>query len=349
MKNKIMYSYGIVALSMFLVSSCTKQKGYLDSTLFSIEDFGEPIPLKGREVIFDEILMKPVKITLIDSFLLMKNINTEQCIHLFNLNSRKKVGERITFGTGPDEMIDPRIIGLYNNKVWILDKNRYVLNEYNSNCFFLGDSLKVDKKISFPDFCNSVVPLSGKGFVSLTFNQKDKRLLFMNTIGKEPYLKGEYPMVENLASPMEKIEGFIGDIVTSLLGDRIVVTYKRTDLIDIYDKEGNLLRRMHGPDHFLPEIHQDGERIGSNPGQQDREAYFWPLAVGEHFFVLYSGKESKRGDYLINKIFVFDWDGDPVTYYSLDTSIFDFAVDSKKKKIYGLTDSPESHIVEFNY
>lgn len=348
MRNRLIGRYCGIVLLFLLIYSCKPNQSYPGSTSFDLQDFGEPVLLKGTAMDFDEILMKPVKITLIDSFLLMKNINTEQCIHLFNTYSRKKIGERIAFGTGPDEMIDPRVVGMDENRIWILDKNRRVLNEYDADCFFNQDSLKLEGKITFSDFCNSIIPLADKGFVSLTFNDEYKRLLFTDRQGKNLGLKGDYPVAENLISYMEKIEGFIGDVVANSVGDRIIVTCKRTDLIEVYNGEGNLLKRLHGPDHFLPAIHQEGEHVRSDAGL-DREAYFCPLAVGDHMFVLYSGKEAKKGDYLMNNLFVFDWNGVPVKYYRLDVPLFDFAVDAENKTIYGLTDYPESHIVAFNY
>ena len=65
----------------------------------------------------------------------------------------------------------------------------------------------------------------------------------------------------------------------------------------------------------------------------------------------YSGKvfNPRNHDYLKDKILVFDWNGNPQQYYQLDIPIFDFAVDEKSRIIYGLTDKPESHIIQFKF
>ena len=57
----------------------------------------------------------------------------------------------------------------------------------------------------------------------------------------------------------------------------------------------------------------------------------------------------KSYSYLCKELFGFSWDGIPQTRYLLSDAIFAFDVDVKHHKIYGISDSPEYHIVEYNY
>ena len=52
---------------------------------------------------------------------------------------------------------------------------------------------------------------------------------------------------------------------------------------------------------------------------------------------------------LAKEIFVFDWDGTPKEHYYLDKGISRMAIDEVNRKIYGVSDDPEYHIVEFDY
>ena len=45
----------------------------------------------------------------------------------------------------------------------------------------------------------------------------------------------------------------------------------------------------------------------------------------------------------------YGWDGLPRRILSLDQGVFSIAVDKKNKRIYGISDAPEFHIVEFSY
>ena len=94
----------LCVLSVFM--SCTPRLEEGTRT-FGWSDIPAPVTLKGDSLAFDEIMMKPVRLAVVDSFLLLKNQHVERFFHVYNLKSRQKVGERISFGIGPEEMLDP--------------------------------------------------------------------------------------------------------------------------------------------------------------------------------------------------------------------------------------------------
>ncbi len=136
--------------------------------------------------------------------------------------------------------------------------------------------------------------------------------------------------------------------------DRLAVCYNWTDLIDIYDKEGHSLNRIHGPRYFASHFEEfnDGKVISSSRVKgKTRDAYFSPVNVGDEFWVLFSGKSESEDGYniLAEQIFVFGWDGTPRRILNLDKGVFAFTVNEKMKKIYGISDSPDFHILSFSY
>lgn len=266
------------------------------------------------------------------------------------ISSKKKVRECVHFGIGPDEMIDPRFIPSTDGNFWIFDKNRKILSICDRQKFLKEGSLNIKKSIVFEDFCNNIVLIPEKGFIASVFNMNNRRFALFNLDGDTICYKGEYLPLSNLQTNIEQMEGYVNEFTANSMGDKIFVSYKRTDLIEYYDSNMNLIKRLHGPEHFFPEVHQVGDRIKTNKGAE-RDAYSFPLSVGNNIFVLFSGKvfDPKNHDYLKDKILVFDWNGNPQCYYHLDIPIFDFAVDEKSQIIYGLTDKPESHIVQFKF
>lgn len=348
-KNEIRY-VSLAVLFLLGLGACQSGTKYPDAQVFSFSDFKETRLLKGETVTFDDILWKPVKIHLVDSFLIMKNRNTELAYHIYNIMSRKKVGECVSFGLGPDEMIDPRFISSNDSSIWILDKNWQTLNMCDRRKFLEDNVMEINKKIDFRDFCDNIAYLPGKGFVASLFNADYKRFCLFNLNGDTLSTKGDYPESPALQTYLEKIEGFIGDFAVSEDGKKVLVSHKRTDLLEYYDADMNLIKRVHGPEQFFPGIHQAGERIETDKGAT-KDAYFFPLTVGENIFLLYSGRvfNPMHHNYLKERILVFDWDGNPQQCYQLDTPIFDFAVDKEAGIIYGLTDQPESHIVRFKF
>lgn len=348
-RNKSIYNI-LTSIIFVLLSSCQGSEKYSDAERISFSDFGAVVSLKGDSVVFDDILLKPVKIHLVDSFLIMKNRNTEYAYYIYNILSKKKIGECVSFGIGPGEMIDPRFVPSTDDNIWIFDKNRKVLNICDRQKFLEGEELEINRAITFEEFCDNIVFIPRKGFIASVFNLNNKRFGLFNLDGDTICYKGGYPALSSLQTNIEQIEGFINDFTANAEENRVFVFCKRTDLIECYDTDMNLIKRIHGPEHFFPEVHQAGDRIETNKGTE-RDAYSFPLSVGKKVFVLYSGKvfNPQNHDYLKDKILVFDWNGNPQQYYQLDIPIFDFAVDEKSRIIYGLTDKPESHIVQFKF
>ena len=100
--------------------------------------------------------------------------------------------------------------------------------------------------------------------------------------------------------------------------------------------------------HFWPRA----ATASAHPEQgKQRDAYYNPVAADDVFFVLFNGNFVDDENYTnrSNQIFVFDWNGKPLERLILDNGIISFTVNSQKRKIYGISDMPEYHIVEFEY
>lgn len=111
---KLRFGYGLL-LVVGMISSCTSFPSFEACERFSWRDLGEPVFLQGDSVVFDEMPLQPTRVAVVDSFLITKNQNAERFFYVYNVDNRRKTGERIPFGIGPDEMIDP---------VWMLMPGR---------------------------------------------------------------------------------------------------------------------------------------------------------------------------------------------------------------------------------
>lgn len=131
--------------------------------------------------------------------------------------------------------------------------------------------------------------------------------------------------------------------------------YKSTDLIEIYDYEGRLVKRLHGPDHFFPAVRElsngEGLQKVSSVSGETRDAYFCPLYSGGKIYVLYSGRVYHEGQsadaYLLDTLLSFNWDGTPDKAYKLPVPVFTFAIDETNRTLYGLSFVPEYHLVKY--
>lgn len=347
--NKLSLLLSFFSLAAFLVS-CNNKEKYKNTNAFTLDDFGAPISLQSENIDFDEPIMLPRRILLVDSILLVENKNTEFLLYKYNILSRKKCGECIEFGSGPNELLSFKHIQLDDSCIYISDNQKRVVFEYNK--YTLCHSLEPtpEKSITINEAISSLQHIPN-GYVGTTMNPFNKRLLFFDSEGKQTDTKGDYPSYRNELSDIEKVEGFQANIIFEPISKRLFLFYTQTDLLEIYDLSGNLVERMHGPDQFFPHIKEKSLGEGySNISPiygKAREAYYAPVAVNGEIYVTYSGAFREREKAPITTIFVFSSEGTPLRRYELSEPIIAYTVDPITKDIYATSNNPEFHLIRF--
>ena len=347
------YHFIVPILILNIAFSCTSNS-YKDAKSFSYIDLGEPIALQGTIIEFDDLLMRPVEIKVLDSLLIMKNLGTEYHFHVFNIYDNRKKGELVLFGSGPEDMISPAIISSDDSYIWILDNQ--VRSVAKCSLTITNDKyyMKILKKIGISEYADNAAMLSDESIISVVLNPQMKRFCLFDNTGQFVNDFGEYPESNLDFRELEIMEAFLCDFVINYKEQKLFMTHKQTDLIDVYSLDGKLINRMHGPDAFFPVVKQvqNGNYISvRSQAGRSRDAYFRPKNAGDEVFVRYSGRvfEPDTHDYLNNTIFVFNWDGEPLRVYKLDKPIFSFDVDYKNRVIYALSDRPDFNVIKYSY
>lgn len=352
MKKYTFLNIAFIFILFCSVLSCNSKKEYENIETFSIHSFKQTNSLKGTAIPLDEPVMRPVKVYVVDSFLILINAHTETFIDRYNLNTLKKTGEYISFGSGPEEMIAPIGIITKDTFIGILDggKQNFVLFDKKEFCH--APFPNSCKTLSFDDLVDNIEMLKNENIVTTIRSYNHQRLSFFNKNGGFLETKGEYPIIKNQhINITEKLAGYVCSIVSNEAKDKIFIAYKQTDLIEIYDMNGNLMVRKQGPDFFYPSVivqkSGDEETIRYTKGET-RDAYFCPTIYKDEIYVLYSGEIYDPTNYKFNKnkIFVFDWKGNPIRIHNLETPVFSFTIDQQTGILYGLSDDPEFHVVK---
>lgn len=346
------FFFPLFLIGLWLVS-CTEKDGssFYKETRIEWQDF-ESRELNGSEIVFDEPVMQPAQLQVMDTLLITINRKTEKLFHLFHLGTKKKIGEQITMGQGPDEMLSPSFIS-GSDSVRLYDMVTSTVSIYAID-EFVGALVPVPSrryKLSEANFFSELVRLRNKlGGISY---RPDAPCYLFDASGQKIGAIGSYPEGPVEYTDQERTDAYRA-IPAGNGKDRLAVCHFFTDLIDIYSADGQLVKRLHGPDHFLTRFTEfnDGVRIGSRPDPNYyRDAFYSPISVGDELWVLYNGKFVNKPGYnlLANDILVFSWEGEPLRHYRLDCGVSRIAVDSCKRKIYGISSDPEYHIVEFSY
>ncbi|WP_294592404.1 BF3164 family lipoprotein [uncultured Bacteroides sp.] len=343
----------IALLLCGLLLSCSHEhKNYVDASIVEYSDFEDVEDLKAEIIDLDSFILAPIQLQIYDTILAVMNSRADKLVHLFNLKSKKKVAEHISVGQGPDEMLVPRFVENDGRSVQVSDLMTSIVSKYDSNDFMSQEEPASIEKISLEKRPFGEVRLLNKNFVGPA--RKVSCLLYrFNERGEVVDSIGSYPKTSWENTDTEKIDMYAFSFATNLQ-DKVAICYNWTDLIDIYDDKGKLCNRIHGPKCFVSQFKEfnDGKVISTSAVKdQTRDAYFCPVNVGDEFWVLFSGKSESEEGYsiLANQIMVYGWDGSPRRILNLNKGIFAFTVDKKNKKVYGISDDPDFHILSFSY
>lgn len=341
----------LILILMF--TSCIHGEKYEGTESFTWNDFTEVRSLQGTTLSFDSLVMCPTDILVRDSILLLIDKYEDRQIQLYNLDTMKKIGSRINSGQGPNDVLQPIFMGSDNENLRISDMVTSRVLEYSLIDFIKNEKTEPLTRIQTEKRMMPCVEQMGNDIYGYIMSPKHQIAIFDTMDGKLKQEIVEFPESSITYTDTERMDAYYMNFATNDR-DRLAVCYSMTDLISFYRKDGTLIKQIHGPEGFFPyfkEIHHGEVVTSSMDRDRNRDAYFSPVNVGNQLFVLFDGEHVSAPDHdmLCEYILTFTWDGIPQMAYKLDDPVFAFTVDAEKRKIYGISNSPEYHIIEFTY
>lgn len=340
-----------ISLLLLFISCNSNKSSYKNADTFTFNSFKSTKKLKGNSLEINEFVMNPSDILVHDSLLITIEQGLDKIFYVYNLNTQSLINECIIKGQGPDDMIYPEFINCDGSVLSIVDLETSTIFEYYLQDFISDSTPKAVSRIKLEEdvfICAQKTDDNILGYSYIT----DKRLNKFDLTGKKIGELIDYPDSEIKYSDMERMDAYYMQFIYNGK-DRIALCHYMTDLIEIYDMDGVLIKRIHGPEQFLAHFKQreDGPMGASPIKDMNRDSFMSPRNAGDNFFVLYNGGHIDDPEHTssCNKILSFTWDGKPQYIYEIDDSIFSFTIDPKNKKIYGISNTPEYHIVEYSY
>lgn len=343
-------------LILFALLSCTEHgqsQYYASSSSFSDDSFTESVSLTAKTLEMDNMVMSPSNIQVFDTLLITIDRNAEFLFHVYNLNNNTEINQCIRKGEGPDDMLRPTFIDNDRKIVKIADASRQNVYEFELQEFAYSKTpmplktYKLEKPV--------IGFLADMGDKTYSYASSSECLVeVFDSAGKIEKQLIDFPESNLGMNRNESLSAYYLNLTTNQK-DRIALTYSLTDLIEIYDNEGKLQKRLHGPMGFACKMQEKSvdENIMMElaEGFEERDAYFCPRNTGDGFIVSFNGMLVDADDHnsYQNVLYYFDWNGNPIARYTLDDGIFKFDVDPVRRKIYGISSDPEYHLVEYSY
>lgn len=351
MKTLNINSILIVILVLFV--SCKHDIRYNSVSLYDWNDF-KHIQELNSEVYLDETnVFHPTNLEIYGNYLILLDNGEKGFFQIYDIETKKKIAERISKGEGPLDMISPNFVKSDSLYITVWDMITSKVLKYEIDDFVNGDSSNLHIKTKLNSTSYISLSVLGEDFVGQKFGE-DSLLCIYDHFGNEKKQFANYPETNEVYNDAILSDAFYFNMVSDAK-NKVAICYSMTDLIDIYDSStGKLLIRLFGPDHFVPYFKQtEVDNIISGHPIEDKckDAYFVPKNYNNKLYVMYNGRKlsEEEHDSSSDKIFTFTWDGEPNDYYKLDKRIVSYAIDTKHSKIYAITKDPEYHIIVFKY
>ncbi|MFR0677013.1 BF3164 family lipoprotein [Dysgonomonas mossii] len=336
----------VILSLLFLFFACELKDKSMHTDSIKIDvSVMKSINLKGEEIKFDSILLKPTSIEIRGQNIITRNAFTENIFHIYNIADNCKVGEKIASGQGPNEMLFPLFSENNNDHISIFEHSKQKIFTFNSNEFIRNTHPRITNEVNLGKRVNYAYILKNRSILGTTSNDINSLLTLFHSDGSVDKQFGEYPKSNLKLNDFMKIGAYDHrSIAFNENKNCIMIFYFFTDLIDIYDFGGNKIKSLQGIDSFLPLFNPNGTSI-----EGKTRVAFWgqPIFDDKYCYILYSGSVYKDFTEEIKSIYVFDWGGKLIQVLNLDRSVFTFSIDFDNKFIYGITNTPDVSIMRF--
>jgi len=313
---------------LLLLFGCN-QSNVLNRNIVSFSKFSVEDTLSFRNI-YEYTGGEAGILELVDSVLILFNVNegTDYFINNYSIKTGRVYKEYFKSGKGPGEVIGAFIIGINRNSLWLYDvTSRKIITTD------LRKAIANNTTVSYNEYAVK------DDYLRIGF--KDSLRFFAAGFDSSIYKIQEVDLISgNKVNEFGKIESIPDDMTLNAYKaahecfihvkpacDKIVLSYRFTDAIEIYDIKTQKSIMVHGPDGFNAE----GKPNGSSWYRTDKTRFAFVSGGGtvtnQYIYMLYSGDLWKdRNSRYAKCIFVYDWDGNPIRKLVLNRQIQGIAV-----------------------
>jgi hypothetical protein len=349
---KVLKNLTRIILLIYIVLSQSQIISAQQTIHFTLNDFPIKKELIGEKINLKKPLKNPHELLLIDSLLIVRNINSSPAFDIFNLNTGELASQFCLRGRGPGELIAPFSFQFIEetNEIMVQDIQGKKLVFFDLDSILANASKKFTKTIALDEdvLIRKIKQVKGDNFFCDLIGHKDSYMnCLLNKQGDLIRLLERYPIIDIPYNPLLGSNLFGVNIGTSQGNEVIILPYIYSDKIDIYDYKGNFITQLIGPNYKNLDIVQGVN--GATLTSENKLAFNIPQANYDSFFVPYSGTKYKYSSTSVDHILSFDFTGNTLQHYKVSPSITEIAVDWKKKIIYSVNKELEPTLYKYKF
>jgi len=333
----------IVYLSFYLVSR-SKNAKYYSGTL-----------LAGEEIIKGESLGFPREVVCIGEHVVILDnapVKGGGKIRLYDSSDFSYEGSTGAAGAGVGEFRQPN--GL--NSLCCGDRGFSVfdlsLNRLTIYRFGYQKQVKVDKIITLKGgMPYRPVVVNDTMILSLALGITSNRVAVYDSSGKLVKTVGVLLPGKDKKTPVHiHNQASQGIIRLKPDGSKFVVSALWSDIIDIYNLDGTLVARFHGPLNVSPryDVVEVNKIPVMAPDEKHAQFGYVDLAVSDKkIYALYCGRPFGKHKLQSQYVHVYNWNGDFLKTYVLDPAVDQLAIDSREERFFGIASEPKLRVLVY--
>lgn len=343
MKNVVLWS--VLCILSFV--QCTgKKAGDVEDTIGYEFDVQEKLSFK--EVPFPDLLGSTMQLLKVDSLLLINDFHGDSLIHIYNLNTQRKMGYLVAKGNGPHELLAPLELQQDGENLWVLSRPMHVLSHVPLSAIGrnVSASLVRDGRVKGEADCFVPLPpnhLVYSGFFTKRYGLADtEHLEEVKEFGDYPDFWEDEKNFPVEAKAMFHQSRFAVNVTEHLFAScsyfALEIYGYGTSSADVPELK---FRKQLGRYEY---DYQQGMQVSASLRPGADLAAVDVVNGGKYLYILIQDEENRKH----RNIMVLDWEGNPVKLLKSGKRITCLAIDEKEKIGYCIIRDPEDTLASFN-
>lgn len=327
--------------------------------VFTRDDFSKTIEIDGRAIALAGI-DRPVRLTVLpDKGVLMFYEaaigSTKKWIHFYSLDSVKPIRSVINNGEGEGELLGTfqlQYDGRNGGEIYITDIIKQQILVYKADSLIAGNEkpFKIigkpftgyhGRSVNADRLMRSVIINDSYHFIDTRASALNHSRMLLNKYRSDLSVAdsfGFYPKTAEDIAPHMLSQVFDGCLNISDNNKYIVFNGLTTDYLAVYDTSGKMIASAVGPGELNAEYKIEKGGVGERVVSLSKHKGYGARGqiVRDSIYVLYDGKDNRSNDEHVSDLFQFNTQLTPGIRYKLNLPIFDFQIDWRTKRLYGL-------------
>lgn len=353
MKKKIKEnSFLLMILFICILGACKNEKPHSVLNLFS-----ESQRLSQKESNIPEDSLATIEGLVCDEEnLVVYDLHSGDSYTLFDKNTGAYITRFGTIGQGPDEIPAGCYGYLRNKKFSVFDDQIRIVMKYSLDSLRNNNMVKHPvclAKYEIPDArISRLIAIDDSTFFGAgTYKSQYQYLLFDKSSKIIDYGVNVYNASDDAFNMYTKYLANQGDLVIQP-GKNVfacsVNFSSNLDIVEIVDQKIELIKSLRFADPLYKPM-SDGIYQSVDLTENSQVGYINLSATSKYIYALYSDKKLYENGRKSNVILAFDWDGNAVKKYILDTDAYYIAVDNTDQTVYAAVKNADGGWSIVNY